>query len=170
MQTNFFRSVAGVVELFNSMELTDDVKERIKFVVKKTGLSQREFSEKMDYSSNKITEILKGSGKTLSNKFVRLLERHYGVNSRWLETGVGSPCSLCLEAKSAEEQELLETFRFLDQHSKNILYGTWKALYEEMLEKKRHFKEDDEKQQDELEEWKPQGPESLFEGWEDGML
>ena len=119
------------------MELTNEIRERIKLVVDKAGLSQKRFSEKINYSSNKIAEILNGNNKTLSNQFVQLLESHFGVNPKWLETGIGSPCILSVQANDLEEQLLLKTFRLLGRSSKNILNGTCTVLYEEEQKKKQ---------------------------------
>ena len=113
------------------MELTNEVRERLRQVVNKTGLSQKKFAEKINYSPNKISEILTGSNKALSRQFIQLLEDHFGVNPKWLETGFGSPCILSIQANTIEEQLLLKNFRLLDQTSRNILNEICALLYRE---------------------------------------
>lgn len=119
------------------MELTGEIKDRIKRIVEESGLSQRRFSAKMNYASNKISEILHND-KALSNQFVNLLEKHFGVNPKWLETGLGSPYIPAIQARDLEEQVLLKNFRLLDRSSKNVYNKVWKVLYDEMQKKSQN--------------------------------
>ena len=63
--------------------------ERLKLIIQHTGLSQKDFAERIGLSGNAITELLKGRSKGLSEKSLTAIAIEFSVNINWLLTGEG---------------------------------------------------------------------------------
>jgi transcriptional regulator with XRE-family HTH domain len=96
-----------------------DMKDRLKQLRKKIGITQREFGKKIGMSDVAVSYM--ESGRTaLSKQNVRLISLVFGVREEWLEQGVGEMMSE--EALlTGREKRLLELFRQLSPVAQRML-------------------------------------------------
>lgn len=81
-----------------------DIREKIKYLRKKLGLSQKEFGEKIGRSFRAIQEYEAGR-RTPDEATLKLIAKTFGVSEEWLKTGEGE-----IFVKSPEFTENLNDF------------------------------------------------------------
>ncbi|MBE7411363.1 MAG: helix-turn-helix domain-containing protein [Leptospiraceae bacterium] len=89
------------------------MKERLKNLINLLGITQKEFSERIGFSSNILTEILSGRTKTVSKKVIKSILATFPVREEWLLTGEGDP----LKSESEKEKLLDESFLLLPEYA-----------------------------------------------------
>lgn len=90
----------------------------LRSVRKALKLTQSNFAKKMGVSGGFISEVELGKSG-VSPSFLKLLEIEYGVNTEWLETGIGEMFSPVQKAHSNESIEKVITL-FAAQNSPEI--------------------------------------------------
>jgi len=65
------------------------VRDRLKILISETGLSQKEFAERINISSSAITQFIKGQSKGLNSDTIQSIISVYNINPTWLLTGEG---------------------------------------------------------------------------------
>jgi transcriptional regulator with XRE-family HTH domain len=92
--------------------------ERLKWVRKDKGLTQKAFSEPLGTSSGYISEVEQGK-KTPGSDFLVSLSRVWGVGIDWLLTGVGNPYP-SIESKPEIKPEKLQSSPESSQNKSEI--------------------------------------------------
>ena len=65
------------------------MRDRLKILISETGLSQKEFAERINISSSAITQFIKGQSKGLNSDTIQSIISVYNINPTWLLTGEG---------------------------------------------------------------------------------
>jgi len=78
------------------------VRDRLKILISETGLSQKEFAERINISSSAITQFIKGQSKGLNSDTLQSIISVYNVNPSWLLTGEGEMFSSPPDAKDGK--------------------------------------------------------------------
>ncbi len=82
------------------------INDRILEVRKETGLTLRQFAEKIGISDSAVSQMEKGKSG-VSDQTIRSICREFGVNETWLRTGAGS---MTMEkTRAAELAELVQS-------------------------------------------------------------
>lgn len=95
------------------MKIDQGIIDRILEVVEEKNLSRAEFSHELGYESNKISEVINGYTKELSNQFVIILKLRFGINPQWLESGYGEKYIVHSSVTDQKEIHLLKNYRRL---------------------------------------------------------
>lgn len=97
------------------LEEVVNVNERIKFLRKTIGLSQRDFGAKLGVGDTAISKLEKGE-RNLTDQMIKSICREFNVNYAWLLEGKGDMFSALPETlldEVAEEYELDELDKLL---------------------------------------------------------
>jgi len=78
------------------------VRDRLKILISETGLSQKEFAERINISSSAITQFIKGQSKGLNSDTIQSIISVYNINPTWLLTGEGEMFSSPPDAKDGK--------------------------------------------------------------------
>ncbi|MBR0598035.1 helix-turn-helix domain-containing protein [Sinanaerobacter chloroacetimidivorans] len=102
--------------------------ERLVVLLKKLGLSQRQFANRINLDPGYFSRIIQG--KTMPSKRILLLiENIYNVNMKWLETGEGEIFkNKNMTHKKAEILKIIDT---LEKDQVNAVSSFLKYLQEE---------------------------------------
>ena len=103
------------------MKVTQEIIDRILEVVDDKGLSRAEFSKRLAYEPNKISEIANKYTKNLSNSFVNAMKREFNVNLKWLETGIGEKYIPEESIKDPEVRRLVDNYYHCALHYRKRL-------------------------------------------------
>lgn len=85
----------------------DIMKDRIRVIRKKKGLTQDEFADKVNLTKNYISLVENGN-RTLAERTISDICRIFSINEEWLRTGNGEMDSLPEDEEAAYVSELLE--------------------------------------------------------------
>ena len=103
------------------------INERLKILLKRLGLSQRQFALRINLDPGYLSRILQG--KVIpSTRILLLISSVFQVNRRWLETGEGEIFST--SDVSALKQQLLSTIDTLDDEQVKATLSFIKYLRE----------------------------------------
>lgn len=103
------------------------INERLKILLKRLGLSQRQFALRINLDPGYLSRILQG--KVIpSTRILLLISSVFQVNRRWLETGEGEIFST--SDVSALKQQLLSTIDTLDDEQVKATLSFVKYLQE----------------------------------------
>ena len=83
------------------------MKERIKSIRKSLGLTQEQFSDKLNLSRNYIAQLEIGT-KVPSDRTISDMCREYNINEQWLRTGEGEMYDLPEDRTAAIVADLLD--------------------------------------------------------------
>ena len=83
------------------------MKDRIRVIRKKKGLTQDEFADKVNLTKNYISLVENGN-RTLAERTISDICRIFSINEEWLRTGNGEMDSLPEDEEAAYVSELLE--------------------------------------------------------------
>lgn len=83
------------------------MKERIKSIRKSLGLTQEQFSDKLNLSRNYIAQLEIGT-KVPSDRTISDICREYNINEQWLRTGEGEMYDLPEDRTAAIVADLLD--------------------------------------------------------------
>lgn len=83
------------------------MKERIKSIRKSLGLTQEQFSDKLNLSRNYIAQLEIGT-KVPSDRTISDMCREYNINEQWLRTGEGDMYDLPESGTAAIVADLLD--------------------------------------------------------------
>ncbi|MES0491382.1 MAG: helix-turn-helix transcriptional regulator [Leptospirales bacterium] len=122
------------------MELNDEIRMRLKQVIRESKLSQRKFAENIGITPPSLSGILKNKINTVSVTFVKLLEVRYGVNSVWLETGMGEQYNGTIFVVNPDEVEVVLKIRELNNKYKSLLKTVAETLWDEQTSRKDKVK------------------------------
>ena len=93
------------------MKVTKEIIDRILQVIDEKGFSKAEFSKELGYESNKISEIVNGYTKELTNQFMLIMKLRFGINPQWLETGTGEKYVVYEKVQDPNELKLVRHYR-----------------------------------------------------------
>lgn len=99
------------------------MKDRIKELRKKLGLTQKEFGERIGVTNFTISDIEKGK-RVLTERNMNLICEKFNVNKEWLESGTGS--MLIPEHPVDEFSQIISKIEESnDEFVKNFLWSYW---------------------------------------------
>ncbi len=79
------------------------MRDRLKLLISETGLSQKEFSARINISSSAITQFIKGQSKGLNSDTLQSIIKVFKVDPLWLLTGEGEMFITSPESKSGKD-------------------------------------------------------------------
>jgi transcriptional regulator with XRE-family HTH domain len=100
--------------------------DRIRWLRKSLGLTQKDFAEKIQLKGNAISMLEQGRC-SLTEQNIRLICMAFGVSEEWLRTGAGAMFG---NEKALGAQELLDTYRELYPENKKFVLSMIKQLLE----------------------------------------
>lgn len=68
----------------------ENIGKRIKYVIKESGIKQKEMAESLCISDSALSQMINGK-IGLGNQTISSICRMYNVNEEWLRTGAGEP-------------------------------------------------------------------------------
>lgn len=95
------------------------MKERIEYIVKKSGLSKAKFAERLGVSAPYVTMLCSGAGSP-SDRTISDICREFGCDEVWLRTGEGEP----FREQTKEEQIMrfaVQTVKGSDEFRKSFV-------------------------------------------------
>lgn len=105
---------------------TKEIIERIEWIVRELGMSERQFILSMGLSLNWFSDLRGGRSKTISEMVILFLETKYGVNHLWLTDGTGSPWIDGSDhlRLTDEEIHLIELYRQCSEDAQRLLMAS----------------------------------------------
>lgn len=91
------------------------MKERLKIVRKALGLKQKEIAEAIGVSQVAYSQYETGV-RVFQQRYVKALEREFGVNPNWLQSGEGE-----MFLQSSREDEFVKKFFSLSEENQKLL-------------------------------------------------
>jgi len=101
------------------------IKERIKKIRLKLGISQQDFAKKVYISQTLLGEIELGN-RTATEKTIQLISTEFNVNKSWILTGKGD--MFTAPPPDIQLENLIEVFKQLDKPLRDYLLEQSKGL------------------------------------------
>lgn len=111
-----------------------DIKDRIKEIRVKLGISQMDFAKKVYISQTLLGEIELGN-RTVSERTIQLVSTQFNVNKEWILTGKGK--MFAANPPDIQLEKLIEIFKQLDKSLRDFLLDQSKALLKIQKDKKK---------------------------------
>lgn len=99
-----------------------DLAERIKFVIKESGLNQKQFAERINVSDGFVSKLLKGACK-ISNTTAIAIETEFGFSKYWLLEGKGPKLKEKKELKPIQKSIIYDVENILTEEELKALYA-----------------------------------------------
>lgn len=111
-----------------------DIKDRIKEIRIKSGISQRDFAKKVFISQTLLGEIELGN-RAISERTIHLISSQFNINKDWILTGKGKMTGSA--PPDMQLEKLIEIFKQLDKSLRDFLLDQSKALLKIQKDKKK---------------------------------
>ena len=104
--------------------MTSTLAKRIKFIIKKQGITQTQFAESLGVSQNYVSQLVIGKKQNLSLSLSKLIESLYGYPTEWILEGKNNENEdytrqkLTYMISKMSEEELSKLEQFVEIYAK----------------------------------------------------
>ena len=104
--------------------MTSTLAKRIKFIIKKQGITQTQFAESLGVSQNYVSQLVIGKKQNLSLSLAKLIESLYGYPTEWILEGKNNENEdytrqkLTYMISKMSEEELSKLEQFVEIYAK----------------------------------------------------